>query len=215
MNHTKSYKTCVQCKRLKPNEYFTTDEQYGTDIFTDPGWLRMYVMCDKCRFPKSPQYDLPDPPEPLLDSLEVHMKTCSRCGDTLPITNYIKMGFRNRRQRYSNTCRKCSAPGREYSRLKYKCKKYGITLEQYLAMSKTCEICGTDKLLVIDHDHDTGLVRGTLCVKCNTGIGYFMESVPNLKAAIRYVQHTCGQKLTSSSMCVVTSEVDGFNESIQ
>lgn len=35
-----------------------------------------------------------------------------------------------------------------------------------------CAICGeTDRRLVCDHDHATGLVRGWLCISCNTREG--------------------------------------------
>ncbi len=40
-----------------------------------------------------------------------------------------------------------------------------------------CEICGSTgrdkhkKLLVPDHDHDTGVVRGLLCIGCNLAVG--------------------------------------------
>ena len=58
-------------------------------------------------------------------------------------------------------------------------KKYGITLEQYDEMFEAqggiCAICKesdiTGKRLSIDHDHETGKVRGLLCGKCNTRIG--------------------------------------------
>jgi hypothetical protein len=49
--------------------------------------------------------------------------------------------------------------------------KYGLTLsqvEQLHASATGCEICGSsDKRLVIDHDHESGRVRGLLCDRCN------------------------------------------------
>lgn len=61
-------------------------------------------------------------------------------------------------------------------------------------MSKACEICGAKGKkrgvgrLHWDHDHKTGLYRGTLCGKCNLGLGLFKDNVKLLKSAIDYLQ---------------------------
>lgn len=73
---------------------------------------------------------------------------------------------------------------------------YGITPEQYREMCKRdpgCAICGcTDKALVVDHDHDTGKVRGRLCINCNTGIGKLGDTVANVMRAVKYLEErTC------------------------
>lgn len=74
-------------------------------------------------------------------------------------------------------------------------KKYNITLEQYNQMlelqNNVCDICkkpetkrhknGTLYRLAVDHNHDTGKVRGLLCWRCNTAMGSFEErNVPIL-----------------------------------
>lgn len=54
-----------------------------------------------------------------------------------------------------------------------------------------CAICGafpTERSLAVDHDHDTGRIRGLLCMRCNTGIGHFEDSIPLLEAAIDYLE---------------------------
>lgn len=55
-----------------------------------------------------------------------------------------------------------------------------------------CRICGAapkpKRHLHVDHDHDTGLVRGLLCVNCNLGLGNLKDSVKVLRAAIRYLK---------------------------
>lgn len=84
------------------------------------------------------------------------------------------------------------------SKLKY---VYGISLEEYNAMltkqNGVCAICckpetvicrGSEpKSLAVDHDHDTGKVRGLLCDMCNRGIGMLEHSPALLIAAARYL----------------------------
>jgi hypothetical protein len=50
--------------------------------------------------------------------------------------------------------------------------RYGLTPQQYTEMMKTqamlCALCGGEMARpVIDHDHQTGRVRGILCHPCN------------------------------------------------
>lgn len=75
--------------------------------------------------------------------------------------------------------------------------RYGMTAEEYGAMlvaqGGLCAICrrapsGRHKRLVIDHDHVTGRVRGLLCRACNSAIGYFMENVLVVEAAVAYLR---------------------------
>jgi hypothetical protein len=62
--------------------------------------------------------------------------------------------------------------------------RYNITPEQYdeiLAsqggVCAICEdVCKTGRRLAVDHDHETGRVRGLLCANCNIAIGKLQES---------------------------------------
>lgn len=77
-------------------------------------------------------------------------------------------------------------------------KRYGLTMEQYEQMVEDqkglCAICGNpqqeqrgQKRLCVDHDHDTGQVRGLLCTNCNLGIGYLGETPEALMVAAAYL----------------------------
>lgn len=62
--------------------------------------------------------------------------------------------------------------------------------EMLWSQGGVCKICmqpNGDKRLVVDHDHATGAVRGLLCSLCNSGLGFFKDSLFNLEGAIRYL----------------------------
>lgn len=83
-------------------------------------------------------------------------------------------------------------------RLSYYVKwKYGITQEAYeellAAQEGRCAICrGIDfkpwDRLVIDHCHDTGVIRGLLCHSCNVCIGQAKDDPTVLRAAVEYLE---------------------------
>src|SRR5436305_14191310 len=69
-------------------------------------------------------------------------------------------------------------------------RKFGLTLEQYdellASQSGGCAICGdapeAGTSLHIDHDHETGAVRGLLCVRCNNALGQLKEDSELVRA---------------------------------
>ena len=87
-------------------------------------------------------------------------------------------------------------------RNKHLAYKYGITAEDYEAMwvaqAGLCRICqqpesridvrtGKVNLLAVDHDAQTGRVRGLLCSRCNRAIGLFEEQPALLSSAAAYL----------------------------
>jgi hypothetical protein len=78
-------------------------------------------------------------------------------------------------------------------------KKYGITRGEYLLMLKSqggaCAICGTkgsgtswSENLHVDHNHETGVVRGLLCQPCNVSLGKMKNSAELLRKAAKYLE---------------------------
>jgi len=53
--------------------------------------------------------------------------------------------------------------------------KYGLTITEHKALiANGCVLCGKKKgRLCVDHNHDTGKVRGILCCGCNTMLGSY------------------------------------------
>ena len=70
--------------------------------------------------------------------------------------------------------------------------KYNLTQEEYMKLFEeqrcVCAICGKQDILQVDHDHETGLVRGLLCPTCNRGLGMFYDNHVYLEAAILYLK---------------------------
>ena len=86
-------------------------------------------------------------------------------------------------------------------------KRFGLTLEEYDLISLRfwteqngcCAICGFEatsygkatakdkNTLHLDHCHKTGKIRGLLCMKCNSALGYFGDSSDTLYKAYIYL----------------------------
>ena len=70
-------------------------------------------------------------------------------------------------------------------------KLYGITTADYDEMFEKqngkCAICGTERaaakrsqVLCVDHCHETGKVRGLLCVRCNGHLGWLEKCTSSI-----------------------------------
>lgn len=73
-------------------------------------------------------------------------------------------------------------------------KKLNVSPEDYQkALDKsngTCEICNKKhNKLHVDHDHQTGKVRGMLCPQCNMSLGLFQDNIDLLANSILYLDY--------------------------
>ena len=134
------------------------------------------------------------------------MKTCTTCNVPKPPSNYYQRVLPTGRSSSVQPCKACKkvASARydlnrapkdpAYSRRRHLQTSYGITLEQYEDMlekqNSVCLICtlpsGTRRLHV-DHNHDTGKVRGLLCHHCNTALGLLRDDPALLAKAATYL----------------------------
>lgn len=132
-------------------------------------------------------------------------KQCSRCKKTKSLDEFgnLKRGKLGR----NSWCKPCAAQYRrdwvannpdKYDAMLRKSKLkalYGITPEDYDAMLEkqehACAICEkpctSGRRLSVDHDHETGEVRGLLCGACNRLLGFARESEDVLRSAISYL----------------------------
>lgn len=89
--------------------------------------------------------------------------------------------------------------GKRSSRKDHLKRTYGITPETFdqmrNAQAGVCKICGEalpenkpGRFTCIDHNHESGVIRGLLCIECNSGIGFFKEDASLLAKASDYVK---------------------------
>lgn len=100
-----------------------------------------------------------------------------------------------RRWRAANV-EKARASSRRYMHARRLKENFGLDRQDYqtmlVAQGGVCAICGLppieDFALAIDHDHETGVIRGLLCRQCNVGIGNLRDDPALLRAALRYLE---------------------------
>ena len=134
------------------------------------------------------------------------MKKCSRCASEKPLSEFYQQKKTSGVRVPMSHCKVChrydmkartdalSPSGKEAYLLQMRARQlkriFGLTVEQYdamkLAQGACCKICrrpetsvyksGKVRSLAVDHDHKTGEIRGLLCWKCNTRMGYFEKN---------------------------------------
>jgi hypothetical protein len=76
-------------------------------------------------------------------------------------------------------------------------RRYGITIEQYdqllEAQGGGCALCGVKenpdgRRLCVDHDHETGAIRGLLCRLCNTALHKFETRSASAERLVEYLK---------------------------
>lgn len=87
------------------------------------------------------------------------------------------------------------AQNRERIRQQKLTRTFGLGPNEYERMlaeqSGLCAICSLppgETALAVDHDHETGAVRGLLCSRCNMALGGFRDSPEILTAALEYLK---------------------------
>lgn len=129
-------------------------------------------ICAKCKTPKEPGDFCRD----LLKGLK---SWCKECANTAQKERYDRDSNRRRAKTEGNIE-----------------LKYGLTPEAWGNLFEkqggVCAICKNpetqNKRISVDHDHETGKVRGLLCNNCNRGLGLLKDSLHTLSAAVEYLK---------------------------
>lgn len=117
----------------------------------------------------------------------IGVKTCCQCGATKLLDNfYTRKKYRNREARYYSNCKACANKATLASRFRIPPKKYLALLE---AANGICEICNASmNPPCLDHNHETGAIRGLLCNACNTALQLIERNYANAFRAIEYLE---------------------------
>lgn len=147
--------------------------------------------------------------------------TCRDCKRKLPLDSFAKLHtMHGGRRTICRGCEsKRALKWRDENPDKYldyhMRRKFGITLARYSELlaeqGGVCAVCGeaptfensgrwskrrkgtaAESRLVVDHDHATGKVRGLLCGRCNTGIGFLKDSPDIVRFALKYLEERNG-----------------------
>lgn len=133
---------------------------------------------------------------------------CFRCRKIKVLSEfYRRKSDRKHRQTRRSWCKDCDrrdnrkelSPRRATIKNWKLKKRFGITLAQYDEMvakqGGLCAICGKPpsarsihSSLCVDHDHESGRVRGLLCGDCNIGIGKLGDNLEGVMRAVKYLQ---------------------------
>ena len=133
------------------------------------------------------------------------MKQCTKCG-AVDFDYYkskpercktcVKAGMRSYRK--ENSAKVAEADKARYTEKRKKTiyfsqvkKKYGLTRDEYNRILESqgghCAICPSTERLVVEHNHETGEVRGIVCNKCNTALGMADDSPTRLLDCAKYL----------------------------
>lgn len=113
---------------------------------------------------------------------------CSICG-TVAVTTRADGSYRCGTKRKADSIAWWTPVRWRKARL----SRYGLTVQQYVDMlteqGGLCAICRqeSDKVLCVDHDHATGVVRGILCRECNLALGNLKDDPVVVTAAAAYL----------------------------
>ena len=107
-------------------------------------------------------------------------KRCSYCLEVKPTSEFYNSKLRP--DGFRGHCIRCEKNFRRKL-------DFGITIDEYEKLAGKCEICGSRRNIHLDHNHETGEIRGALCINCNIGLGNFRDNIKLLKRAIKYLRY--------------------------
>lgn len=167
-------KVCLRCKEEKPFELFSKSKK------SKDGYQ---IYCKACR-----SKDYYANREELLDRQKKNY--WEKRDEKIA---YRKRYYKENKDSILPKLKKYQEENPHIKRNSYFKRNYGITLDEYEALvekqEKRCAVCGDspDYNLVVDHNHNTGEIRGLLCQPCNQALGLLKDSPDVLQSAQNYL----------------------------
>lgn len=175
-NYERTNKVCPKCN---------IEKSYRLDFYPNAPY------CKDCARSYHKQWYQPGEKHTLKQQ---SLKRCTNCKEVLDVDMFGGNGGGRRNPR----CRPChNELTKESRRRRNMMKLYGLTGEDYGRMSSLqsgrCKICNEESKLVIDHCHETGVVRGLLCAHCNAMLGFARDNVKFMLSGIEYLEVHSGR----------------------
>lgn len=118
-----------------------------------------------------------------------HHKFCRTCQTIKPLTAWSKNARAS--DGLQTRCKDCTSAANRRDHLE---RTYGLTEADLLAMradqNGVCAICQAAAPVHVDHDHETGTVRGILCFPCNAALGHLRDDPLVIRRAARYLERS-------------------------
>lgn len=169
-----STKQCLRCKRVKPLDQFHKQAQAKDG---------RQVYCSSCGIEKGAEWR----------ALNRDRQRATERARYAADPEKARERQRKYRERHGERLKPAWKETRRIATL----ASYGLTLDDYAEMldgqDNRCALCKSDdpthwsNQFQVDHDHETGRVRGLLCASCNGGLGLFKDDPILLAEAIDYL----------------------------
>lgn len=170
--------TCTQCGDNSP--IFCIDKRRG-------GWACLEAPRMKRRRPDGSGTPLEQ--QHCLSEHNTNTRTaiCSQCGPGTPIAKRGKGQW---------ACKRKVAEQRKRIRDVIK-GRHGLTRGQGRLLAATIGVCQNEgcgvpldissRSFTLDHDHDTGEIRGVLCQRCNLALGHLKDDPKRIAGLLNYL----------------------------
>jgi Recombination endonuclease VII len=186
-------KPCRQCGTPKTGRspycrWCKRDKLDGARLTRDPEWSVRRLGRD-LRPPRRPKVGPP----------MAGLYWCNGCRDWLHPRWFLKWNDYRKGKDIPPKCRPCRSQASHDTRIR---QQFGIDPDEYqrilAAQDGVCAICHQPPATIrlsVDHEHDTGRIRGLLCHRCNHELlGAAHDSIVILHRAVAYLESPPAQR---------------------